>query len=219
MFRRQFLYQLLVASFSVIVVLSNILSVKLVKLPWLLPSVPAGLITYPLTFLLSDLVTEIFGARRAKAMVYIALSMSLLSFALIQWGLILPSEQREMQSAFHTVLGLTGVRVFSSLIAYVTAQMVDIHLYAAIKRRTGMKWLWLRNNASTCVSQLVDTVMIDLLFLWWGLSMPMTEVFPILIFSYVYKTFFSAACTPLFYALVFLIRGKKEWKQRGITHV
>jgi uncharacterized integral membrane protein (TIGR00697 family) len=191
-------------------VLSNILSVKMVALPLLAFSIPAGLITYPLTFLLSDLVTEVFGAKRAKLMVYIALAMSLLSFGVIQVALMLPESGPDEQTAFQTVLGLSGLRIFSSLISYMTSQLVDIQLYAAIKRWTGPKFLWLRNNCSTCVSQIVDTAMIDLIFLWWGLGMTMAEVAPIMLFSYTYKAFFSVACTPIFYLLVFVIRGRWE---------
>ncbi len=87
----QIIYQVICASFCVIVVISNILSAKMVMLPLLALSLPAGLITYPRTFLLSDLVTEIFGAKRAKLMVYIALAMSLLSFGMIQISLLLPA--------------------------------------------------------------------------------------------------------------------------------
>lgn len=203
-------YQVICASFCIIVVISNILSVKMVTFPFFPLSIPAGLITYPLTFLLSDLVTEIFGAKRAKLMVYIALAMSLLSFGMIQVVLLLPESGFDEQKAFQIVLGLSGLRIFSSLISYLTSQLVDIQLYAVIKQWTGPKFLWLRNNGSTCVSQIVDTVMIDLIFLWWGLGMTMVEVAPIMLFSYAYKAFFSVACTPIFYFLVFLMRGRWE---------
>jgi queuosine precursor transporter len=212
--RMHTLYQWICASFCVIVVLSNILSAKMVSLPWLAIQVPAGLITYPLTFLLSDLITEIFGARRAKLMVYIAFAMSLLSFAMIQFCLWLPTEQLEQQRALQSVLGLSGLRIFASLFSYLISQIVDIQLYAAIKRWTGSRFLWLRNNGSTCASQMVDTVIIDLVFLWWGLGMPIFEVFGIILFSYSYKALFSVACTPLFYLLVYLIRGK--WERRKL---
>ena len=202
------LYQIISAAFCVIVVISNILSAKMVKLPLIDLSIPAGLITYPLTFLLADLTTEIYGARRAKLMVYIALGMNLLSFGMIQIGLSLPTQGDD--KAFQAVLGLSGLRIFSSLVSYITAQIVDIQLYAAIKRWTGPNLLWLRNNGSTCLSQIVDTVMIDLIFLWWGLGMTMSEIFPIMLFSYAYKAFFSVACTPLFYLLVYSIRTKKQ---------
>lgn len=210
----QAIYQVICASFCVIVVISNILSAKMITLPFFALSIPAGLITYPLTFLLSDLVTEIFGAKRAKLMVYIALAMSLLSFGMIQIALLLPESGFDEQKTFQAVLGLSGLRIFSSLISYLTSQLVDIQLYAAIKKWTGPKFLWLRNNGSTCVSQIVDTVMIDLIFLWWGLGMTMTEVAPIMLFSYAYKAFFSVACTPVFYFLVFLIRGRWQSVQR-----
>jgi uncharacterized integral membrane protein (TIGR00697 family) len=190
-------------------VLSNILSAKMIALPFLPLTIPAGLITYPLTFFLSDLVTEIFGAKRARLMVYIALMMNLFSFGIIQLGLFLPATTTEGQQAFQIILGLSGLRIFSSLISYITSQIIDIQLYAAIKRWTGPKFLWLRNNGSTCFSQLVDTVMIDIIFLWWGLGMSWNEVVPIMIFSYLYKAFFSIASTPLFYLSVFMMRKGK----------
>lgn len=202
-------YQSLSASFCVIVVVSNILSAKMVPLPLIPLAVPAGLITYPLTFLLSDLVTEVFGAARAKQMVYVALGMSLLSFALVQLGLILPSAGPDEQ-AFHAVLGLSSLRIVASLASYLVSQLVDIRLYAAIKRQTGPGLLWLRNNGSTCLSQLVDTLMIDCIVLWWGLGMPISDVLPIMGFSYLYKAFFSLACTPLFYYLVWLANGMRQ---------
>lgn len=203
------LYLIICAAFSVIVVLSNIISAKMVKLPYFQDfSIPAGLITYPLTFLLSDLITEIYGAKKAKLVVYIAFGMSLLSFGIIQLALLLPFAPSEEQQAFKTVLGLSGLRVFSSMTAYLIAQIVDIQLYALIKRWTGDRFLWLRNNGSTCVSQLVDTIAIDMIYLFWGLGMGMEQVLPIMLFSYAYKAFFSLANTPLFYLCVYIVKTK-----------
>ena len=205
------IYQIICSSFSVLVVVSNILSAKMIMLPFFHLAVPAGLLIYPITFLFSGLVTEIFGAKKAKLMVYVAFAMSLVSFVIIQIGLILPGIDSEQHKAFQSILGLTGLRIFSSLISYLTSQIVDIQLYAAIKKWTGNRFLWLRNNGSTCISQIIDTVLLDLIFLWWGLGMPMTEVIPIMVFSYLYKTCFSIASTPLFYFLVFVVRGKWQY--------
>lgn len=202
------LYQVISTAFCVIVVMANIMSAKMVVLPYFELTIPAGLIVYPFTFLLSDLVTEIFGSKKARLMVYIALGMNLLSFGLIKLALILPTDALETESAFQVVLGLSGLRIFSSLIAYVIAQIADIQLYAWIKQWTGPRWLWLRNNGSTCIAQVIDTVVIDIIFLYGGLGMEMKEVFPIMVFSYAYKAFFSVACTPLFYLCVFVIRRK-----------
>lgn len=204
------LFQVISAAFCTIVVLSNILSAKMVSLPFFDFSIPAGLIAYPLTFLLSDLVTEVYGQKKAKLMVYTALGMSLLSFLLIQGVLLLPTQDGIAQSAFVLLLGTSSLRIFSSLIAYISSQIVDIYIYALIKRKTSLKYLWLRSNGSTWMSQIVDTLVIDILFLYWGLGMGFAEVLPIMCFSYAYKAFFSVACTPLFYLSVYLVRGKKE---------
>lgn len=205
------LYQLLSAAFCVIVVISNIISAKMVKLTTLQDFIiPAGLITYPLTFLLSDLVTEIFGPKKAKAMVYIALVMNLLSFGIIQLALMLPSTMEEEQVLFKSVLGLSSLRIFASLTAYLIAQILDIQLYALIKKWTGPRFLWLRNNGSTCVSQMVDTILVDLIYLYWGLGMSLHEVIPIMFLSYTYKAVFNIATTPLFYLSVFLV--KTNWR-------
>lgn len=203
-------YKIATASFCTIVVLSNILSAKMVVLPWTHLAIPAGLIFYPFTFLLSDLVTEFFGVKKARHMIYVALGMNLLSLGMIQISLWLPAATVDDERVFQTVLGLSGIRIFSSLASYAVSQVADVQLYAAIKRWTGPKWLWLRNNGSTSISQLVDTIVIDLFFLYWGLGMPIAEVFPIMLFSYFYKTLFGFCCTPLFYLFVFLIQ--KKWQ-------
>ncbi|HEY2810600.1 MAG TPA: queuosine precursor transporter [Rhabdochlamydiaceae bacterium] len=195
--KKRFLtYQILCSSFCVILILSNIFSAKMVDLPWLSLSIPAGLIIYPLSFLLSDLVTEIYGPRRAKLMVYIAFGMSLLSFILIYIALLLPTADAQQQSAFQAIMGLSSLRIFSSLISYIIAQNVDISLYALLKKKT--RFLWLRSNGSTWFSQLIDTLVIDLIFLYWGLGWSLTQVFPVMAFSYAYKAFFSLLLTPLF---------------------
>lgn len=209
------LYQIISATFCVLVVMSNIISTKMIKLPFLDNfSVPAGLLLYPLTFLIADLVTEIYGLQKAKLMVYIGLGMNFLSFCMIQLVLLLPSSF-EGQTAFHSVLGFSGWRILSSLIAYIIAQLVDIQLYSLIKNWTGSRFLWLRNNGSTCLSQIVDTLIVDILYFYWGLAMPFHEVMMIMLFSYTYKTAFSIANTPLFYLSVFIV--KKNWQLQPLT--
>ncbi len=171
-------------------------------------TVPAGIITYPLTFLLSDLVTELFGPRKAKLMVYIAFGMNLLSFGIIQLAMMLPASTIE-QDEFRAVLGLSGLRIFSSLAAYVVAQVVAIQFYAWMKQWTDARFLWLRNNGAAVVSQILDTVIVDMIYLYGGLGMTLMEMSPIIAVSYIYKILFSVVATPLFYLAVFLL--KKDW--------
>ncbi len=150
-------------------------------------------------------------------MVYLAFAMNLLSFGIIQIALMLPSPQAVDSIAFQAVMGLSGLRIFTSLIAYLAAQITDIQLYALIKKWTGPRFLWLRNNGSTFISQIVDTVLIDMLYLYWGLGMGMREVLPIMFVSFAYKAFFSVANTPLFYLSVFLAKIAFTNNQTNLT--
>lgn len=207
------LYLILNAAFCVIVVVSNFISAKLFYLPGFESfMIPAGLITYPLTFLLSDLITELYGSQKAKLTVYIALSMTLVSYVIIQVALYLPSADLSNQHVLQATFGLNGLIIFASLTAYLIAQLLDIALYTWIKSYTGSKLLWLRNNGSTLISQIADTVTVNTIHLYWGLGMEASAVFPIMIFSYSYKALFSLLNTPLFYLCVFL--AQFDWKQR-----
>lgn len=210
-------YSIISAAFCVIVVLSNIISAKMLLLPYMGINIPAGLVTYPFTFLLSALVTEFFGAKKAKLMLYIALGMNLLSFGMIELALWLPTDMLETQNAFKMVLGLSSIRIFSSLAAYMIAQLADIQLYSLIKKWTGSRFLWLRSNGAACISQMIDTVAVDLLFLYWGLHMELREVFTIIMFSYSYKALFSLLSTPLFYFCVFTLQKTQIQHAEGST--
>ncbi len=104
-----------------IAVISNIISAKMVRVPMFDNVViPAGLITFAFTFMLADLVTELYGSKAARLMVNIAVAMNLLSYALIQFAVVLPGVSSSEQDAFTTILGLSGWRIFSSLAAFVT---------------------------------------------------------------------------------------------------
>lgn len=197
------LYQGVSALFCTTVVVSNLISAKMVQLPLFEGfSVPAGLLTYPLTFILSDLATELFDSRLAKQMVYHALGASLLAYALIMLAMWLPGSEHEASLAFREVFGWNGLIVSASLTAFVTAQLLDVRLYAWIKQWTGDHHLWLRNNGSTLLSQFVDTLLVNIIHLYLGRGMPMNTVVQIMLFAYTYKALLSMINTPLYYFLV-----------------
>lgn len=204
-------------TFCTIVILANIVSAKMVPLPLGISfAIPAGLFFYPLTFLLSDLVTETFGKQKAQEMVYITLAMNALTFAILFIAIKLPFSGPGEQKAFELILGLSGLRIFSSLVAYFCSQLLDIKLYAFLKNKIGLRLLWLRANLSTLASQLADTVIIDLIFLYLGLKMKFSQVIFVMLFSFLYKMIFGVLTTPLLYGLVFAIRGRRiEGEQNG----
>ena len=213
-------YAVLMAGFVVVLVLTNIIGVKLfLAFPEAMPkglfgeaiTLTTGLITYPLTFLLTDIVCEVYGRRRANLMVATGFAMSLLSLALIQVSLALPGAPawpesnpnyatvEEMQRAFESVFTLPGVLIFASMTAYLAAQLLDVRLFHWWKRVTRGRHLWIRNNASTMTSQLVDTIIVNSLFLGLGLGLPWLLVGKIIAASYLFKVVMAALDTPFIY--------------------
>lgn len=204
------LYQVLSAAFCTLVLLLNILSVKMVLLPFFAFSIPAGIIAYPLTFVLNNLVTELYGAKRARLMVYTALAMNVVSVLIIQGVFLLPTLNESVQHSLESVLGTTTLRIAASLIAYIVSQLAAIYIYAFLKKRTSAQFLWLRSSGSIALAQLVDTVAVDMLLLYWGLKMAFADVLPIMLFSYFYKLLFSIGFIPLLY-----VRIKKRRESHG----
>jgi uncharacterized integral membrane protein (TIGR00697 family) len=220
-------FAVMMAGFVVVLVLTNIIGVKLfLAFPETLPkglfgeaiTLTTGLITYPVTFLLTDIVCEVFGRRRANLMVTSGFVMSLISLVLIQISLVLPGSPAwpsgnpdyatvdEMQRAFESVFTLPGILIFGSMTAYLAAQLLDVKLFHFWKEVTRGRHLWLRNNASTMTSQLVDTIIVNSIFLGLGLGLDWTLVGKIIAASYLFKLLIAAADTPFVYLGVWLVR-------------
>lgn len=225
--RAETAFSIMMAGFVVVLVLTNIIGVKLfLAFPESLPNgffgepitLTTGLITYPLTFLLTDIVCEVYGQRRANLMVVTGFVMSLLTLVLIQVALVLPGSPvwaagnpqfdtvQAMQAAYDSVFTLPGVLIFGSMTAYLAAQLMDVKLFHYWKRVTRGRHLWIRNNASTMTSQLVDTIIVNSIFLGFGLGLPWDVVGKIIIASYVFKFAMAAADTPFIYLGVAVLR-------------
>ncbi len=122
-----------------------------------------GVLPYPLTFLCTDFLSEIYGRKRANAVVWVGFLLNLW-LALILWlGGVLPGFDAAVPGAdgrlpvFFEIRTLSLGAIFASMIAYLAAQLCDVHLFHFWKRLTGGRHLWLRNNGSTLVSQFVDS--------------------------------------------------------------
>ena len=220
-------FSILMAGFVMVLVLTNIIGVKLfLAFPELLPNglfgepitLTTGILTYPITFLFTDVVCEVYGRKRANLMVYTGFVMSLLSLILVQIALVVPGSPvwpagnpnfetvAAMQAAFDSVFTLPGVLIFASMSAYLVAQLMDVRLFHFWKRVTHGRHLWLRNNGSTIVSQLVDTVIVNSIFLGLGLGLPWDVVGKIIVAGYLFKVGMAALDTPFIYLGVALLR-------------
>ncbi len=178
--------------------------------------VPAGVIAYPITFLATDLISELFGRKKAQLVVWVGFWMNM-------FLLLIMSINHWLPNAFGVSGGLDlfeGVYQFmvgntlASMFAYLTAQTIDVRMFHFWKTLTKGKHLWLRNNASTMVSQLVDTVAIlSILYMAGNLGENVDSVSVLIILiinAYLFKFMAAALDTPLFYLGVRYLRHYDE---------
>lgn len=179
-------------------------------------SVPVGVIAYPFTFLATDLISELYGRRKAQLVVWVGFAMNGFMLLLMSVNHWLPNTAGVSGglNLFEGVYEFMVGNVIASMIAYLTAQTVDVRLFHFWKKLTDGRHLWLRNNASTTVSQLVDsTAILSILYLAGNLGDNVNTVGTLIILiinSYLFKFFFALFDTPLFYLGVKLFRHYEE---------
>lgn len=179
-------------------------------------SVPVGVLAYPVTFLATDLISELFGRKKAQLVVWVGFFLNFFMLLVMSVGHWLPNTGgvsggiQLFEGVYEFMVGNT----IASMIAYLTAQTIDVRLFHFWKNLTGGKHLWLRNNASTMFSQLVDsTAILTILYLAGNLGDNVNSVATLIILilnSYLFKFFFALFDTPLFYLGVRFLRHYDE---------
>ncbi|SIN79034.1 queuosine precursor transporter [Halodesulfovibrio marinisediminis] len=169
-------------------------------------AVPAGVLAYSLTFIVSDVISEVWGKECANNVVqsgFVTLVMtSALAWLAVEWP---AAPFWHGQESFSAVIGSTPRIVAASLVAYLISQKHDIWLFHFLKKRTNGKHLWLRNNASTVVSQLVDsTIFVTIAF--WGI-LPVGDV---ILGQWMVKLAIAAFDTPIVYFLCHALRKQVQ---------
>lgn len=193
----------LAMTFVTMLLVANILAVKLVDLySWVMP---AGIIVYPLTFALTDTVSETYGRKYASMIVWLGFAMSLAMVVLLQIGQHAPAASFwQGQDAYEQILGAVPRIVLASMVAYLVSQNHDVFAFHLISRLTKGRHLWLRNNASTMVSQALDTVLF--VSIAFAGTVPSGVLWNIMITQYVLKLIIAALDTPFVYILVGVVR-------------
>ena len=170
--------------------------------------VSAGILPYPLTFLVTDLISEIYGQKRANLVVFSGFiaSMFVLLFLWLggQFNAIPSSIVGD--ETYNSVFQNAWRIIAASMIAYLFAQFVDVRIFHFWKKLTNGKHLWLRNNGSTVASQLIDTTLVVcILFLgvWNG-----DQIFQAIIDGWLFKMLMAVIDTPIIYGIGYLLKGK-----------
>jgi uncharacterized integral membrane protein (TIGR00697 family) len=191
--------------FTTCLLVANIIAVKLISIGgWV---VPAGVIAYPLTFLFTDVISELYGRRIASRVIWVGFGANLLMVVLVFGGRLLPPAPFwEGQPAYESILGMVPRIVLASMVAYLISQHHDIFAFHFWRQKTKARFLWLRNNASTIVSQGLDTgLFIPIAF--WGI-VPTEVLLNMLLTQCVIKLVIAVCDTPFCYLLVALLKDR-----------
>jgi queuosine precursor transporter len=194
-------------------------------------SLAVGVLAYPITFLCTDFISEVFGRRRANMVVWIGLGLNAwVLFILWLGGELNPPPELKSDGilemtikdgkvevpygyAFYQIRFYTFGATFASMAAYMAAQFCDVYIFHKLKELTKGKKMWLRNNASTMTSQLVDSVAVILITYYYANALPIrdgipvsTQLFYFILSSYLFKVVFALFDTIPFYIGVRFLR-------------
>jgi uncharacterized integral membrane protein (TIGR00697 family) len=185
------------------ILLANIQGPKLTIIFGLQTSL--GVIFYSGIFFATDLLSEKYGRAEAGKAVLIGFAISVIMVLMMSLALLFePSDQPNtaefslrIHESFQTILNFTPRFVFGSLLAYLISQSLDVWLFHKIKERTQGRWLWLRNNVSTMLSQAVDTLIYSFV-VWWGV-VDLETALQLGAVKYGFKVMIAAIDTPFIY--------------------
>ena len=201
--------------FAVALVIANVVTAKTVQtgIPLFGSTilVPSAVVCYCVTFLMTDVVGEIWGPKEAQAIVFGGFGCQILALCLILLAQALPAADADMQAAFDMLLGQNGVFVIASMAGYLLSQSWDVFVFHRIRNRvlsrggsSRSRWIW--NNASTMTSQLIDTVVFigiafGIGFGWLFDSAMLGQLGAMMVGQYLCKFVLAALDTPIFYFL------------------
>ena len=201
--------------FAVALVISNVVTAKTIAtgIPLFGSTIalPGAALCYAITFLMTDVVGEIWGRKEAQTIVYCGFVCQILATCLILLTQALPATSAEMQTAYELLLGQNAIFVVGSMTAYLISQSWDVYVFHAIrnhflKKEGGLRWRWLWNNASTMTSQIIDTVVFigisfGIGFGWLFNPETLPQLGAMMVGQYALKFLLAALDTPFFYVL------------------
>lgn len=177
-------------------IVANILASKVVTFWGFV--LPAAVVAYPLTFLMTDVIGEIWGKEEANRTVRNGFICQVISLILISLAILLPvAPFADNQAEFQAIMGQSFRVVLASMIGYLIAQCNDVFIFHKLKERFDGKHKWLRNNVSTMLSQLLDTAV----FITIAFVGVVPNILTMILSQYVVKAAYALIDTPFFYLL------------------
>lgn len=211
------IYLIMAAVFITSLVVSNLIFQKFVSVDFFgiyTFEISVGILPYPLTFLITDIISEVYGKKMAQSVVTAGIFASLFSLIFVYGGSMTnATDWSPINNALYSkVFGATAIAVFASMMAYLAAQYIDIQIFHFWKRVTKGKMLWVRNNFSTITSQFIDTSTVLFLLCSFG-KIDWSRFDELLLSGFLFKVLMALLDTPLFYAGVHLFNKRFRLKR------
>lgn len=186
--------------------LSNVITGKLILIAgWVLPG---AVILFPLTYILGDVLTEVYGFQKTRLVIWLGFICNLLMAGVFTLVMAIPSPGFfESESAFAIVLGMTPRIVFASLVAYLIGEFCNSVLLSRLKILTAGRHLWLRTIGSSLAGEGLDTVIF--ITLAFAGTMPTGVLGQMMLFQYLFKIAYETAVTPLTYWVVGYLKRRE----------
>jgi len=200
-------FVLCVAVFVTSLITANVISVKLIQLGGLV--FPAGVVIFPISYIFGDVLTEVYGYRRARVVIWLGFICNLLAVAAIWLAQILPAASFwQGQDAFVQILGYTPRLLLASFLAYLLGEFANSFVLARLKIATAGKWLWLRTIGSTLVGEGLDSIVF--ISIAFAGTIPTNGLLTAIVTQWLIKSTYEAAATPLTYLVVNFLKRVED---------
>ncbi|MCL5962690.1 MAG: queuosine precursor transporter [Chloroflexi bacterium] len=199
-------FVLVVAVFVTCLITANIVAVKLIGVYGLV--LPAGTIIFPISYIFGDVLTEVYGYRLARRVIWLGFLCNLVVVVAIWIAQVLPAASFwDGQASYERILGYTPRLLAASFLAYLLGEFANSFVLAKMKIATQGRWLWTRTIGSTVVGQGLDSlVFINLAFVG---TIPAGALVSAILTQWVVKSAYEAAVTPLTYAVVNFLKRRE----------
>jgi uncharacterized integral membrane protein (TIGR00697 family) len=199
-------FVIVTAIFITCLITANITAVKLIDVFGLV--LPAAIVIFPISYIFGDVLTEVYGYRQARKVIWLGFACNLLAVIAIWLGQALPAASFwDGQEAYKQILGYTPRLLAASFLAYLVGEFANSFVLAKLKIATSGRWLWTRTIGSTLVGQGLDSlVFISLAF--WG-TIPLAGLASAIVTQWLAKSAYEAVATPLTYSAVTFLKHKE----------
>ncbi len=194
-------FAVVVAIFVTTLITANIISVKVIEVgPW---QVPAGVVIFPIAYIAGDVLTEVYGYRTARRVIWLGFACNALAVAAIALAGALPAPAFwTAQEAYDRILGFTSRLLVASFAAYLIGEFVNAIVLARLKVATGGRYLWSRTITSTVAGQGLDSLVFITLAFAGTSGMDADDLLALIVTQWLLKSAYEALATPLTYLVV-----------------